>query len=57
MRARRVFALVLLTISLSLVAGGCYTEYEVQPPTCRAVWVPGHYGPWGRWHPAHWRCR
>jgi hypothetical protein len=20
------------------------------------VWIEGHYGPRGRWHPAHWRC-
>ena len=27
------------------------------PPPCRGgVWVEGHYGPHGGWHPAHWRC-
>jgi hypothetical protein len=57
MRARCVLAFVLLTIGLSTVASGCYTEYEIRPEMCRAVWVPGHYGPWGRWHPGHWRCR
>ena len=20
------------------------------------VWMEGHYGPAGRWHPGHWRC-
>jgi hypothetical protein len=20
------------------------------------VWIQGHYGPYGRWHPGHWRC-
>jgi len=50
----------LRAIVLALVAGagvgGCYTEYAVRPGHCRAVWIPGHYGPWGRWRPGHWRC-
>jgi hypothetical protein len=45
---------------VALVAGaalaGCYPEYVVRPVHCPAVWVPGHYGPWGRWHRGHWRC-
>jgi hypothetical protein len=56
MRARHVIAPLLL-LGVLTVAGGCYSEYEVRPATCRAVWVPGHYGAWGRWHRAHWRCR
>jgi hypothetical protein len=28
------------------------------PQRCEAgVWIDGHYGPRGRWHPGHWRCR
>jgi hypothetical protein len=57
MRAPRVIAPLLLALGLA-GAAGCYTEeYELRPATCRAVWVPGHYGAWGRWHPGHWRCR
>jgi hypothetical protein len=50
----KLYALVLLGI---LGSAGCYTEYAVRPTHCVAVWVPGHYGPFGRWHPGHWRCR
>jgi len=46
----------LVTIALP----GCVVhEREVvrAPPRCPGgVWVEGHYGPQGRWHPAHWRC-
>jgi hypothetical protein len=46
----------LVTIALP----GCVVhEREVvrAPPHCSGgVWVEGHYGPQGRWHPAHWRC-
>ncbi len=51
MRALRMSLLLLVALGMS----ACYRDYVVTP-TCRAVWVPGHYGPWGRWHPAHWRC-
>jgi hypothetical protein len=28
-----------------------------RPGACPGgVWIEGHYGPRGRWHPAHWRC-
>jgi len=23
-------------------------------PARAAQWIPGHYGPYGHWHPAHW---
>jgi len=26
------------------------------PPCAGGVWVAGHYGPQGAWHPGHWRC-
>jgi hypothetical protein len=46
----------LVTIALS----GCVVhEREVvrAPPRCPGgVWVEGHYGPRGHWHPGHWRC-
>ncbi len=33
-------------------------ERPARPPeSCRnAVWIEGHRGPRGRWHPGHWRC-
>lgn len=42
---------------LALLATGCVVR-EVRPtrPCPAAVWVEGHYGPRGAWHPAHWRC-
>ena len=54
---RSMIALVALaTIGLS----GCVVhEREVvrAPPRCPGgVWVEGHYGPRGAWHPGHWRC-
>ncbi len=52
----RTLRAVVLALAAGGALGGCYTEYQVRPVGCRAVWVPGHYGPWGRWHPAHWRC-
>jgi hypothetical protein len=53
-RMNRVNLVLLLCVSL---LAGCYTEYTVRPTQCVAVWVPGHYGPFGRWRPGHWRCR
>jgi hypothetical protein len=29
---------------------------ERRPPCAGGVWIEGHYGPRGRWHPGHWRC-
>jgi len=26
------------------------------PPCAGGVWVDGHHGAYGRWHPGHWRC-
>ena len=52
---RTLRALFLLLVAGATV-GGCYREYDVRPVGCRAVWVPGHYGAWGRWHRGHWRC-
>lgn len=47
-------ALVLVTLST-----GCVIHeraYVAAPPCPGAVLVAGHYGPYGRWHPAHWVC-
>jgi hypothetical protein len=47
--------LVLLSALLAPL-GGCVVR-EVRGPACAGgVWIAGHYGPRGRWHPGHWRC-
>lgn len=39
------------------VAGCVVHEQVVARPACeREIWVEGHYGENGRWHPAHWAC-
>jgi hypothetical protein len=48
-------------LALILVAmfAGCTSERVVvrSGPACvGGVWIAGHYGPHGYWHPAHWRC-
>jgi hypothetical protein len=61
-RVGRVVAALGLLATLSAVgASGCMVReqrYAARPgPACRGgYWVEGHYGPRGRWHPAHWRC-
>ncbi len=50
---------VLAVLAVSALAG-CIVEERTAArpaPACRgAVWVEGHYGPRGAWHPGHWRC-
>jgi hypothetical protein len=29
---------------------------ERRPECPGGVWIEGHRGPRGRWHPGHWRC-
>ncbi len=46
-------------LGLSLFTGCVVEERRVvrgPAPCAGGVWVAGHYGPGGRWHPAHWRC-
>jgi len=48
-----------LILLLGLLAGCVVHERAVvrgEPPCPAAVWVEGHYGPNGHWHPPHWRC-
>ena len=47
--------------AMALVLSGCVVRERVvvarpAPPCPGAVWMEGHYGPRGRWHPGHWRC-
>ena len=58
MTLRRVW---MLLASMALTLPGCVVhEREVvraPAPACAGgVWVEGHYGPQGAWHPGHWRC-
>ena len=53
-------ALLALASFVTVALSGCVVhEREVvrAPPRCPGgVWIEGHYGPHGHWHPAHWRC-
>lgn len=55
MRSWLVLGLFLVGVFGTGGATGCYSEYEVRPAHCQAVWVPAHRS-WGRWHHGHWRC-
>ena len=53
-RIGMVLALMVFALSACVVHE---RELVRAPPPCRGgVWVEGHYGPHGGWHPAHWRC-
>ena len=52
---------LILVLTSALLAGGCVVHEQVAvrpapPPCAGGVWVDGHYGPYGHWHPGHWRC-
>lgn len=49
---RRAVSAILLVVTMALVSG-CVV-YPARPYAA-AYWVPGHYGPYGRWFPGHWR--
>jgi hypothetical protein len=55
----------ILPIGVALVVvpavSGCIVEERPvvvrRPPPCPgAMFIGGHYGPRGYWHPGHWRC-
>jgi len=54
---------MMAVICLIPALSGCttYVQASAHPeivgvaPYPGAVWVPGHYGPYGGWHPGHWR--
>ncbi len=59
MALSRCLATLLVGTLATLTLAGCIVEERpARPaPQCRgAVWVEGHYGPRGAWHPGHWRC-
>jgi hypothetical protein len=56
---RRIFAMLALALAVAGTASGCVVreQHVATGPRCRgAVWIDGHYGPRGYWHPGHWRC-
>jgi hypothetical protein len=49
----------LLFLSAATGLSGCVVRERTvaRPGGCPGgVWVDGHHGPRGRWHPGHWRC-
>jgi hypothetical protein len=56
---QRMSKLFVAMVVAAGLLGGCVVRERVvvaAPPCPRAVWVEGHYGPYGRWYPAHWQC-
>jgi len=50
---------MLLPTLVALLLSGCVVEARPvgpPPPCVGGRWIEGHYGPYGRWHPGHWRC-
>ena len=41
---------------VALVATSCVVRETRRAPCSGGVWMDGHRGPRGRWHPGHWRC-
>lgn len=55
-RARLLFALTGLCALLSSSCVVTAREVAGPAPCPGAVWVAGHYGPYGHWHRGHWQC-
>ncbi len=56
---RKLFVALGLTVAtMGISAASCVVrETRVAHHGCAGgVWIDGHYGPRGRWHPGHWRC-
>ena len=55
-----VLPLAALLASATALTGCIFEERPVvihrAPPCPGAMWIGGHYGPRGYWHPGHWRC-
>lgn len=56
--SRRTKALLALLLVAGFGLSGCVVpereEVVVREPY-HGSWVPGYYGPYGYWHPGHWR--
>jgi len=46
--------MIVLALALALPLAGCVAYVPPGPPHRAAVWVPGHWGPFGHWVPGHW---
>ncbi len=49
---------IALVIALLIGCAHPHRHHRVKKsakPHVRAVWVPGHYSPVGKWIPGHWR--
>jgi len=58
---KRLSRFALLAALGAGLASGCVVRERVvvrdqAPPCPGGVWVEGHYGPYGHWHPGHWQC-
>jgi hypothetical protein len=50
-------AIAMLLLLMPVVGCTVHTVVvERRAPCPGGVWIEGHYGPRGRWHPGHWRC-
>ena len=49
---------LVVAVLAAVAFSGCVVEERtsVRPACAGAVWVEGHYGHRGAWHPGHWRC-
>ncbi len=48
---------IAVVVAAGLLTGCVVRERVVAAAPCPgAVWVEGHYGPHGHWHPGHWVC-
>jgi hypothetical protein len=59
---KKVICFIVAAVVLTPLLSGCATYVRPgpvivagPPPYAGAVWIPGHYGPYGGWHPGHWR--
>jgi hypothetical protein len=55
---RRLLMLLALVTGLGSATGCVVHDRRVASANrCRnGVYIEGHYGPRGHWHPGHWRC-
>jgi hypothetical protein len=56
---RRLLSFGVLGAVLVGTLSACVVREErvERPGRCEGgVWIEGHHGPAGRWHPGHWRC-
>jgi hypothetical protein len=57
---RSLLSIAVFGAVISIVSGCVVRERVVArpgPPGCPGgVWIEGHRGPRGRFHPGHWRC-